>query len=305
MSFEFSLIESAYSPIKSLSWSPVTLDIPLTGLPTPAPQTGGSDLTSKTVSNIEYRFEKMKSPQAYNPDSYVIWTQCPATGKVCRVTRADWSIDPSPYRGYTPPTVVQNGVYWHSDGTPLAAGEYGALLTQDNNNGAEFPLTFTTQVTTHDQQLASFSKIPIPAEGKTIVLDQKPDNPTRIPVRLRAISWKPSNVNQGYQPVPHTLTLTFEYDELDSAFVSIGVLTAKDDAGNSVNDEQDPDDQNGSPMSAVDPDMQTVVQDISIPPTGSKTIELQTILTKDTPEGQPTTFQIDKDGAWTVLGAPN
>jgi hypothetical protein len=302
-SFDLTFNESAYTPIQTLKWTPVTLDIPLKAIPETLSENKDAG-TTKTDGNAQYRFDKYVSSQSYGGDTtYLLWATSSAPNKIYRITKADWSIDYSYNRGYYPPTVVRNGAYWHNNGTPVVPGESGVLIRQDSSNGANFPITFISQEATHEQKLASFSKIPIPTLGKTIILDQKPDNADTYPIKLRAISWDTVDLSQGFRPVPTTLHLTFEYNVADSSIISVGVLSARDDQGNTVNLKADPNNDPDVNGIKLDSNMQTVVEDIQIPPTGAKTIDLSTMLTKDTPTAPPITYQIDKLGTWTTLSS--
>ena len=107
---------------------------------------------------------------------------------------------------------------------------------------------------------------------------------------------------QNYVPTTHSLILTFEYHVADSSIASVRVVAANDDKGNVVGEIIPSANTSTNYLPQLDKDMQTVTEEISIPPLGSKTVNIESLVTRDTPSGAPTNFQINADGSWVVLG---
>jgi hypothetical protein len=296
--FEFSLSESAFTPIKSLSWTPVYLDLPLSTPPLPAHPFKPTISHSTKIGDVTYTFELIRNPQQYNADAYTIWTQSADPANVCRITQAFWKPTQLPGGSSSIRIVFPEPNYWHSDGTAALPGEFGGIFQNDGGqNDKTFPLLITAQKVKRSEQLASFSNIPIPAEGKSLILNLKPDNATLMPFRLRAISWKKSMDGT----VDHDLTLTFEYDSSDNSLISAGVATAVDDRNNALCWSQ------GSPYNSPagapvgDSDLQTITVKLAVPPQGSKLINLTLTFCKDTVDGPSTNISVSEQGDFTVI----
>jgi hypothetical protein len=306
LTFQFTLSEMSFEEVKSIEWKPVQMDIPLAGLAGPKSTSVYTPLGQTTQGAVKYQLGSLKrqdSGMGFATTCYAVWTQSSGAAKYCRIES---------YQSTTHEAVdfateqARQTLYWHMDGSPLAPGECGTAQGYFLANNQAFPMYLKTQLVGHDQQVVSFSKVPNPASGQTLVIDQKPDSTSRVPIRLRAISFK-STRYWGTQPVvPATeLKLVFEYTMSDTSKVSLAALSARDDSDNTLNFSYD------KPMAMMyasnsynlDPDLQMITVNIAAPPPGSKTIDLKLMLTKDTPVGSPTYFSIDSAGNWTPIDA--
>ena len=296
---EFTAQESAYSPIMSITWTPYTADIPLAGIQISTKQYSASDTSKASFNNVQYQLAKIASDQPFN-ETYQISTKSAIPSKTCLITRAAWTYPSSPMQFGQDLNFTLQPTLWHLDNTPLDAGEYDAVILKNGNN-SNFPLTITTSVVSHAQQTVSFSKIPVPAPGQTLILDLPPDHPSLVPLRLRSITWsKPNSPGPARRymvgPDDYALQLEFEYTTSDSSIVKLKVISGQDENGSAV-------DHLLRLFNASNGDqvLQTAVERVAIPPNDAKAIGLNLIITRDTPSEPPTNISISSDGKWSVL----
>jgi hypothetical protein len=289
--------------VKSIAWKAVQMEIPLNKIPGPGPSESFKLLGQTTQGTVKYRIDTVNDPDN-SPYNYVLWTKSADPTHIYRVTGAQWAA-PAKQKTGTGRMFnnMQPNLYWHADGSPLSKGEYGTIYTYNNQGLPAFPLHITAQLTSHDQQTIAFSKVPVPAIGQTLILDQNPDTTSSVPIRLRSVALvMPFSFSQESQhSSPIQIRLTFEYKVADGSDVSLFTLAASDSEGNSLNHSYE------NPMAQMmlnwfsDRSSQTTTVNIAVPPSGSKTIDLSFILTKDTPIGSPTYFSIDSGGKWTAI----
>jgi hypothetical protein len=300
LTFEFSLQESSLDIVQSTHWKAVQMEIPLAGIPKPNISTSFTPLGHTSQGAIKYQIDVISSQ--WNPGfHYALWTKSADPGRIYRVTGDRWT-SPAGMKGVNASlqSNTQRNIYWHADGSQVMPGEYGAVGTYNWVGSPIFPLYVAVQSSRHDQKIIAFSKVPVPAMGRTLIIDQKPDKKFAVPIRLRAVSYVWSDWDKSYRKrsAPSQIKLTFEYNVADGSDISLFTLSASDRAGNSLNYSYD---YPVKQKQEVDRSLQVLTDYIAVPPTGSKSIDLSFILTKDTPTGSPAIFSIDRAGKWTSV----
>jgi len=303
---EFRVDETAQSPALGVAWRPVEVSIPLTSLPHPT--------TSRTLIGQSYfsdgsvQYSAMDvTNQSSNSFEYLIYAKSPdKTDKWC-ITDAEWTNAPASLTKFTS---LITDVRWHIDGSPLLPGEFGARFISIGRRRPYFPLAITAEPTVCHQHSASFSNVPVPAPGQFTILNQSPDGSTGAELKLRSIKWITPDVDPDSVPpnqfnTPYTLKLEFIYTTAPNALASLALLTARDIQDNSL----------GAGLEAIvpptlnpifeDPNRRVFTTSVSIPPHSSKTINLNVLVTAESPTANPVRLSIDGNGEWSLISAAN
>jgi hypothetical protein len=282
-------------PVMTAAWKAAQMDIPIVDITAPEASSIFVPIGQTSQGEVKYQIDAIGS-QLDDRSNYAIWTRSTDPTQTCRVIGVQERF----------PLKVKNGtvtldnsewqhLYWRADSSPVAQGEYGTVYDYWSSDITAFPMYVSTQLSSHDQQKITFSKVPVPGLNETLVIDQKPDKKTMFPIRLRAISYISSN------RIPDRIRLTFDYNVADDSDVSLFTVAASDRQGNSLNHSYSDPQIPANRPTLVDRSLQTITVDIATPSAGPKTINLSFLLTKDTPIGSPTIFSIDSAGKWTVI----
>jgi len=306
-SLDFRIEEDSDGITDKLVWTPLAVTIPLAGI---APAPVAYRVTSQRVTNIDgvqYSFKQIASTSGQD-SGYLLSTQSQSPTEFYRFTNISWAPDSNSNQYNIPSAYMFNNVYWNVDGTPDKPGEYQTYVPnyEFSNWRSKFPLLATVTEVTHDQQILSFTKIPVPANGETLVVRQKPVPPSSVPLVLKSIAWNPpvADTNGGSQSQTQnadSLILTFEYVTEDKSSLSLAVINARDDANDEIEKFALSNIPAAPNLSSVDPNQRVFTVATGLPPHGSQFINLKVILTRDHPVGTPVQYSIDSSGVFTVV----
>jgi hypothetical protein len=257
----FKLTEKSQLRGSSTAWYPLEVQVPLADIPLP-PSTAkvskaeNVNIPAAELSWCEDSFEGMAG------QSHCLWIKSKNSTSTWRITDAGWKKTSTDVPKVDPQTLaiqksniiiringtaqiehllpgLTSNVNVSSDGKMLHAGETGIRFVSLDFNIPKTPSSITAMPTVHHQTILTFSNIPVPLPGQTIVVNQNAAGSANHELVLHSVKWVVPNQqakegDSAQRGLSYSLQLEFACMENDQSKPALSLLFARDNENNSL-----------------------------------------------------------------------